>query len=295
MKEAYQPFIERKRMTRLGEAVAKGLRRQKKPLVEDEDIWKIIVQIYDEKAVSYLRGDAPDAGVLARVKDLLRSERVISRDEDYRRVWRVNELPDIQADEVVCLLDEATCISHLSAMQIYNLTDRRPRTLFLTVGTNEEWKQRNRDEISENEFAPIRSRRHHPEVVRSRRLNTLNTKNFPRTTQMKASHVRATEIGETFLNMLEQPERCGGMAHILGVYDKHASTYLKQIVRAIDQNETKLTKVRAGYILSERLGFHDAAIESWSEFAQRGGSQRLDPKAPYEPTFSERWMISINV
>lgn len=297
MEDSFRPFAERKRMTRLGEAVAKALRRNKRPLVEDRHLWEILLQIYRERSVGYLRGESPTQSTLARVKDILSSERIISRDHDYTRVWRVNELPDIQADEAVCLLDEGTCVSHLSAMQKFNLTERRPQTLFLTVSTNEQWRQIALvpDEEDEDEERPIRHRRHHPPIVRSRHLDIHQTKVFPRTTQMKTSFVRVTDIGETFLDMLEQPDRCGGMGHVLDVFERHAAAYLPQIVSRIDQTETKLTKVRAGYILTEKLALKNQTAAGWIRFAQRGGSQRLDPKAPYLPQFSERWMLSLNV
>lgn len=295
MKETYKPFAERKRMTRLGEAVAKALRQGKRPVVEDRHLWEILLRIYSERSVAYLRGEAPSLATLSRVKDLLRSERVISRDHDYARAWRVNELPDLQADQVVCLLDEGTCVSHLSAMQIFNLTERRPQTLFLTVATNYFWQELLGEVKGPGEDGPPRQRRHHPESVRSRRLDIFHTKSFPKTTQMKATGVRVSEIGETFLNMLEQPERCGGMSHVLDVFEKHAATYLPQIVKRIDRADTKLTKVRAGYILTEKLGLEQHIAAGWVKFAQRGGSQRLDPKAPYKPTFSEKWMLSLNV
>jgi predicted transcriptional regulator of viral defense system len=293
--EAYKPFSERKRMTRLGEEVARMLRRANRPLIEDHDLWEIMVSIYKGRTVGYLRGDSPTLPTLARIKELLKSERIISRDHDYARVWRLTEVPNVQADEAVCILDEGTCISHLSAMQKFNLTDRRPRTLFLTVATKDEWREIIKGRVKLGEGEHQRTRRHHPPVVRSRELDILHTKSFPHTTQMKSSFVRTTEIGETFLNMLENPERCGGMSHVLDVYSKHASDYLGPIVRSIDKTDIKLTKVRAGYILTEMLGIRNDAAEGWVRFAQRGGSQRLDPKAPYAPKFSERWMISINV
>lgn len=295
MKDSYQPFAERKRMTRLSEAVAKELRRQKRPLIEDTHLWAILLDIYKERSVGYLRGDAPTLSTLARVKNVLRAERIISRDHDYARVWRANEVPDAQADEAVCMLDEGTCVSHLSAMQKFQLSERRPQTLFVTVATNDQWREMVGLPGEQDDEAPLRQRRHHPQIVRTRRLDVYQTKTFPKTTQLKSSSVRVTEIGETFLDMLEQPERCGGMAHVLDVYANHAASYLPQIVSRIDRSETKLTKIRAGYILTERLGLHDVTAEAWVRFAQRGGSQRLDPKAPYRPEFSEQWMLSLNV
>lgn len=282
-------------MTRLGEAVAKELRRQKRPVIEDIQLWSILRDIYKERSVGYLRGEAPTLATLNRVKDVLRSERVISRDHDYARAWRVNEVPDGEADEVVCLLDEGTCVSHLSAMQAFRLSERRPQTLFVTVASNERWRTLIGSPDAEEDATPPRQRRHHPAIVRSRRLDAYQTRTFPKTTQLKASFTRLSEISETFLDMLDQPERCGGMAHVLDVFENHAATYLRQIVDRIDLSETKLTKVRAGYILTERLGLRNAVAESWVRFAQRGGSQRLDPKAPYRPQFSEKWMISLNV
>lgn len=282
-------------MTRLGEAVAKELLRLKRPLIEDYELWIILLEIYAKRSVTYLRGERPSLSTLERVKGILRSERIISRDRDYARVWRVSEISDVQADEAVCLTDAGTCISHLSAMQKFNLTDRRPHTLFITVATNEQWKELVRHEGDQDAMAPLRQRRHHPAVVRNRDLDVFQTKSFPKTTQLKSSFLRVTEVGETFLNMLEQPDRCGGMAHVLDVFAKHASSYLGVIVKQIDKTETKLTKVRAGYILIEMLGIQNEIAEKWTQFAQRGGSQRLDPKAPYQPVFSERWMISLNV
>lgn len=281
-------------MTRMGEAVALSLRRQRKPIIEDIDIWKILEEIYENKSVSYLRGEAPSSSTLSRTKLLLSAERVISRDHNYRRSWRVNELPDIPADEAVCLMDRGTCISHLSAMQSYKISERRPLQLYITVATNEQWRELSpKHQVAAD--APAIVRRHHPPMVRSRRIDALQTKHFPRTTQMRQSFVRATEIGQTFLDMLEAPERCGGMSHVLDVFSGHAEKYLAAIVTAIDRSETKLTKVRAGYVISEFLGIHHPTVEGWTKFAQRGGSQKLDPKAAYASQFSERWMLSLNV
>lgn len=294
MKEGYQPFAERKRMTRLGEAAARSLRRQRKPIIEDIDIWNILEEIYDNKSVAYLRGSIPTSSALARTKSLLSAEKIISRDHNYRRSWRVNELPDIPADEAVCLMDRGTCISHLSAMQIYNISERRPLQLYITVATNEQWRELV-NKPNQNPDAPSAVRRHHPPTVRTRRIDALQTKSFPSTTQMRESFVRATEIGQTFLDMLESPERCGGMSHVLDVFSQHAGKYLTQIVQRIDRAETKLTKVRAGYVISELLNIHHPVVEEWSKYAQRGGSQKLDPKAAYASQFSERWMLSLNV
>jgi predicted transcriptional regulator of viral defense system len=93
---------------------------------------------------------------------------------------------------------------------------------------------------------------------------------------------------------LAEPARCNGMAAVLKLWDRHARQHVQDIASYIDQTWSKIVKVRAGYIFSERLGIETPTISSWVAFAQRGGSRRLDPERPYAPTFSERWMLSLN-
>ena len=71
--------------------------------------------------------------------------------------------------------------------------------------------------------------------------------------------------------------------------------WIGQIISAVEEENASIVKVRAGYILSERLGIADPRIEAWKAFAQRGGSRKLDPDAPYAPVFSGAWMLSLNV
>ncbi|APG61635.1 hypothetical protein LPB140_00915 [Sphingorhabdus lutea] len=296
MDNSTKPFFERKKATKLSEVVAKELSRLNLALIEDYTLWKIISDIYEKRSITYLRGSTPKLSTLQRIKDILKSEQIITRDHDYNKMWRVNQVSDVQADEIVCLVDESTCISHLSAMQIFNLTDRRPRSLYITVGPNDHWSRvTNANLNADDKDGPKRYRRHHRKIVRDRNLEIFHTKRYPNTTRLKSSHVRVTDIGETFLNMLEQPERCGGMAHVIDVFTKHAPIYLSAIVDRIEKADKKLTKVRAGYILTELLGLKNLTVENWMQFAQRGGSQRLDPTGPYKPVFSEQWMISLNV
>jgi predicted transcriptional regulator of viral defense system len=95
--------------------------------------------------------------------------------------------------------------------------------------------------------------------------------------------------------MLDRPDLCGGMRHILGVWERHADEWVDSIVKEVDEFSSKIVKVRAGYIFTEKLNIEKPEISRWEAYAQRGGSRKLDPFSDYVAKFSDRWMISINI
>ena len=111
----------------------------------------------------------------------------------------------------------------------------------------------------------------------------------------RGTEMRMSTVGQTFLDMLQRPDLCGGMSHVLDVWEEHASTFLDEIASTVDRTAKALVKSRAGYILDERLGLHHPCIERWKTLGQRGGSRKLDPTRDFAPAFSGTWMISLNV
>ena len=293
------PFLDRKRMTNLGEATAIRLRRAARPVVTDREIIDAILEVYREGKVRYLRGDAPSAATFERTRAILRAEKIIDRDEDYGRLWRVNTVHDSSADDIACLVDPTVYISHLSAMQWLGLTNRRPKELYLTRGSEHVWNT-----IKENiletdncfkEFGLSLFRIHHPSVVRGRSLHIYTSKFYGKSKSMRNSFARVSSAGQTFHDMLAKPELCGGMPHVLEIFDDRATSYIQEIIGTIAASDLPIVKVRAGYVLDERLGVKDARINEWQSFAQRGGSRVLDPQKSFAPTYSEKWMLSLNV
>lgn len=291
-------------MTYLGEALAIRLAFLEKPVVSNYEIFREIWNIYAEGKTKYLREAHPTKDIFLRTRGLLKDEGIIRQDHDYTRLWRVTEISDAPADEIVCLADPYCYISHLSAMQRYGLTDRRPEALLITTVSPQIAKESIRNQVRQDfgKFAdtsgvyiePLHHVRH-PYQVRGRLVDAHISRKEGDWRALRGSFARIASIGQTFLDMVDEPKRCGGMLHILEVWAEHAYTFLDEIVDRVDKSTKAIHKVRAGYILSERLGIDDSRVMAWKKFAQRGGSQVLDPGRPYVDRYSEEWMISINV
>ena len=295
----------------LSKALASAINESKKPLLSDYEIFLMVCDIYRAKKTKYLRGNYPSIGQYKRARAILVDARIIDRDQNYPSLWKVVSQGNVLADNIVCVADPYCYISHLSAMQRYGITLRNPHALYITRPTNKivskfikenEAKNNSRlmflnTETQEQEVidSPDVKQINHKPKVRGRDVVVKKTKRSGKFIKIKGSNVRIASIGQVFLDMLEDPKKCGGMYHVLEVWDEHASIYLKEISSHINAAGTGIAKVRAGYILSERMGISTDHIQNWVKYVQRGGSRRLDPEASYSSKFSEKWMLSLNV
>lgn len=233
----------------------------------------------------------------------LEARRALVADSDFASgVWRVTQATRSgSAEEVACIADPFAYVSHLSAMQRYGLTDRSPQALHLTTPKRPLWNAlrneralRDLPEVQRVE-SPILNRPGFRDTIR-RRPVVVHVSSHPwEPSPISGEETRITSIGQTFADMVTEPSLCGGMRHVLDVWENEAGQWVQEIVAAIDQLDIKIVKVRAGYILSEIMDIDHPALHNWERFAQRGGSRKLDPDADYTPEFSERWMLSINV
>lgn len=243
---------------------------------------------------------------VARARNALRrleGRKTLVMDSDFRSgVWRVTQSTRAgSAEEVSCIADPFAYVSHLSAMQRYGLTDRSPQALHLTTPIRPLWNslrderiRRDLPDLSGMEL-PLPIRPGFKDTIR-RRPVVVHVSSHPwAPSPLGGEETRITSIGQTFSDMLSEPHLCGGLRHVLDVWEREADQWVPEIVAEIEKLDSQIVKVRAGYILSEVMDIDHPALHEWEKFAQRGGSRKLDPDAGYAPEFSERWMISINV
>jgi predicted transcriptional regulator of viral defense system len=226
----------------------------------------------------------------------------LSRDNDFKFYYKIADEFIGNCEEACCLVDPFCYISHLSAMRKYGLTDRIPEVVILTTAALKLWHEMKielendllGEEFYNNKYVSIK-RATFPDFVRKMKVKRIESKFLHPSIQIKDSHARISAIGYTFVDMLDRPDLCGGMQHVIDVWKEHSKSYLDEIIEAVNQSPKKIIKSRAGYIIDEVLKIKNSQVNLWQKFSQRGGSRVLDPNSPFDPKFSEKWMISINV
>lgn len=240
------------------------------------------------------------------VVDRLNSFHLISPAKDYKpgAVFHLFGRPKPTALEVACAVDPFACVSHLSAMEFHGLTDRFSKILYLTTPPDKEWREQAQERMA-------RDLGQHMAVHRAARLPMLRYLGLERVEGVRvelmrrssrgafkasrSSYIRVAMVGRVFLDMVREPDNCGGMQHVVEAYREYGLQYLSLILEEIDRRGKPIEKVRAGYLLETVCRIQHPRIDGWKDFAQRGGSRMLDPQGEYAPRFSETWKLSINV
>lgn len=298
--------------TRLATAVSDGLVADGEAVTTRYEVWRRLIQVWGTpKGKGLFRGETPGAVHAQRIIKNLILTHGLTSDPDYgRNVYRVPGLGDVPAEEVFSLATPFGYVAHLSAMQRWGLTDRRPEALHLTVPAAPAARRLAEERMAEDRrhvpdagtadsAVPLTNPRP-PAILRGRRTVTVTAKELGHWIRVRGGHTRLATVGQTFLDMLDRPDLCGGMAHVRDVWREHADIHLEEIAASIDESGSPIVKVRAGYLLDELLGLGDDSraaerIAGWLRFAQRGSSRVLDPSKPFATDHSEKWMLSLNV
>ena len=297
-------------MLTLAEALTRYLLQDlKQPAVLQYQLALIVYRTYKTKSFKgvpvRVSKDHPLPQDINRVRHALMSKGVLAEARNMgRNVFLIDRDRRATPGEVICSLDPFAHLSHLSAMAHYGLTERIPKVTFITSPAPERWRDMALQKMQKDlgdDFGEYRSLQ----------LPLLQRVALPSTGQLMTSRyatrdpghfkiiadgpLRVSTLGRTYLDMLRKPGLCGGMRHVIEIFQEHASLHMTLIVKEIEAHGTAIEKVRAGYLLETYCNVDRNITEPWLAFAQRGGSRRLDPEAEYLSDHSERWCLSINV
>ena len=292
----------------LWEATRQVLLERNAPVVTEYRLYVIVHDMIQKGLVKTLPiKPFPRVWDRAQCRRLLRkleSKDILVPDNDFAAgVWIVvQSTRAASAEDACCLVDPFAYVSHLSAMQLYGLTDRAPAALHLTVPAPKLWAEMRNERIARDlgsntsliDASPLNRVSLAGSAVRRRPVRVHTTSHPVTPTPLADGFARVAPIGHVFAGMLPEPELHGGIRHAIEVWEASAEPWLDDIIAAVDQQPRKLAKVRAGYVLSELMDVKDERVDAWRAFAQRGGSQKLDPEAPYVPRWSDDWMLSLN-
>ena len=258
-----------------GEALA-----DRKETPEKRDVSSVLKRLLDDGVLTAYRAVAPTV---------------------YTLLGRTSQ----SAPDLVCEIDPFCYISHLSAMEHHGLTDRLTANTYITRPAPRDWSrfslERQQRDLGDDfqtwrqQGFPALSRPRFIKKIADRSVSEVNSIHLGAYRTFKHSRLKISTLGQTYLDMLRRPDLCGGIYHVLTVFETTARNHLQNIVDEIERNGTVIEKVRAGYVLDERCKLQHEVISSWVALAQRGGSRKLDPQREYAARYSARWCISLNI
>jgi predicted transcriptional regulator of viral defense system len=297
-------FTTRKALTRAGTYLLGRIEAYGKPILSAFDLSFLVEETRKVSAEQGLRLRKEQTFLqdFRKLKSNLFSSSQIAIDPDYhlKSILRVLSIPDLPAEEIVCLADPLAYVSHMSAMHRWGLTLRVPK--YLQISKPEKALATEcLNKIKHNKSAgsqswPIRLEDiEHPNFVRKMPVKLHRSERIGASRLSPGSFTRLASIGQTFADMVQEPELCGGINHVLDVWEESAQTYLSMIVPAVDLFCSALAKSRAGYILDERLDLNHPLVEKWKKEALLFANKKLDPSKEYGSKTSKTWNLSINV
>jgi len=255
---------------------------------------------FQNQNIKGFRTDSNLKKKLSEVTDYLVSSGLVQKPYDNYFVIANKDPSDL---EIVCSLYNIGYITYLSAMRFYNLTNRIPKRIDYIVPTRPLWKKTQSQLFSENDIDAENLEKSNGFIppypserlkVKGKYLNVHSRSHlYPH--MSKGESVRIISIGDLFLEMVRNPDLCGGFQHVLEVYEEMAEVLLNEIIDSVELYGTAIDKSRIGFILNSHLNIQDPIISEWKiHSTARGGSRKMISNEPYSDLYSEDWCISLN-
>lgn len=280
------------------------------PVITDYQLGLFVFKLYRERKYN---GETIKSSATVATKEIfskaiksLLSTGVITQHPNFpeNKVFNITGKKGYEAGDVCCAIDPFAYVSHLSAMSYHGLTDRIPSTLFNTRPNNKDWtkfaQQKMQRDLKEDlemyiENLMPRLSRYKMDRIGKIPVSSYSSIHLGAYKNIKGRSLRVSSIGRTFLDMVREPNLCGGMMHVVNVFKEYGRKYKALIIDEVDQHGKEIEKARIGFLLEIFAGVTDETLNKWAMKVQRGGSRKLDPNNEFEPQYSERWCISLNI
>jgi len=237
----------------------------------------------------------------------------IASNRFYFEIIRSSNKLQILETDLICSIFPNTYIHFLSAMRGYSFTDRIPRKIQLVVPNRQIWKK----------FAHEYIEQHRSEYKYINKLSPANTSSieyrkekflpvYPSknkyfnkillditTTATLSPSIKSgvgtkiIDVGDLFVEMLNSPDQCGGIQHVIDIYKDYAKFFIKDIIRAGEVSHY-LTQARIGFIFEYILNIKNDEIMNWKKNQSRGGSRKFLANKPFSNFISLEWNLSLN-
>ncbi|EPZ8434691.1 TPA: type IV toxin-antitoxin system AbiEi family antitoxin domain-containing protein [Pseudomonas aeruginosa] len=204
--------------------------------------------------------------------------------------------------ETLCALYPYGYISHLSAMEWHGLTDKIPVEIHFTTCSSASWRQRAIEDIDIKNSSIVDLKNFTAKYPKNLNLDGLpvvvsSETHYVDPVNVNDSPLRVSSVGKTFIDMLRDPQKCGGEEHVLEVFQEHGKKYSSLILSALDKYGRKIDRARTGFVLDKMVGVKSAKLEALrlESSRTRGSSKVLSPNKPFASEYDEDWSLSLNV
>lgn len=214
-------------------------------------------------------------------------------------------------------------LSHLTAMNLYGVGNTQTSGIYFTCPARKDWKnlclknikQRFKnltisDSIS-NEYIEINGlilstqsildpyphQNILEEAGSTKALIIINRKVLVESEWWNHCHIQ--NIVDLYLDMLRAPHYCGGISHVLNIYQDSLlkdKDLLQELLNTLTKTGSIIDRARFGYIFDKILGITVPELNNWKieQKEKRGSSRKLFSNFDFDEFFDDEWNLSIN-
>lgn len=297
------------RTIKLQKAIALSLGGLSQPVVTKYQLGCIIFRLYLSKTYQgqdiNLRLGYPNSRAFRNAVSDLVEDGIIIQNANFSadNVYNILGKDIRDAKELVCVVDPFSYVSHLSAMEYHGLTNRISKIIYISSPSVVDWKEfaqeRMLRDLGDNLSSYLEVgfpglRRLSLKKVGDRHIVRHSSVHLGAYKNVQGKELRVATLGRTFLDMVRDPDLCGGIYHVIEIYEEFAHKFSNLIIDEVNDHGKPVDKVRVGYLLNELCSVENPVIDSWTSFVQRGGSRKLVSNQEYSSKYSEKWCLSIN-